>query len=262
MRRQTDPDILAELLAIHAAPGLPVADLSAGHRRLWTRPLLEQYQPIFVDRDPAKQPDICGDWTQQHVYFQPTSLGTELWDPPHISGAGDTGIIGGKLGGWGARYGTTAPHLKAPTSIIDLFAPFLESAWGSLVPQRGTLIVKMADEVKASLLRWQPYYLWLIAKSLGWHDCDRRERERSQLPHNQTYTQRHIRRPISHWLVFHNFAGCPGSGIVRQRRCDGCGQLFPLSRPDRLTCSDRCRQRVSRIERERSSTKRDRRRSP
>jgi hypothetical protein len=257
--RQTDPDILADLLGIHHASGLAVADLSAGHRRLWTRPLLEQYQPVFVDREPSKCPDIVGNWNEQHLYFQPASIGTEVLDPPQISGAGDTGIIGGRFGGWGERYGTSVPELKAPTAIIDLFAPFLASAWGSLVPQRGTLIVKMADEVKSSLLRWQPYYLWLIAKSRGWHDCDRRERERAQLPHNQTTIQRHIRRPISHWLVFHNFEGCPGSGIVRQRRCAGCQQLFPVTRPDRLTCGDTCRQRVSRIQREQAKTKRDRR---
>src|SRR5215467_11811029 len=40
-------------------------------------------------------------------------------------------------------------------------------------PQRqGTLIVKMADQVRAQKLRWQPFYLWLIAKSRGWYDCD------------------------------------------------------------------------------------------
>jgi hypothetical protein len=128
--------------------------------------------------------------------------------------------------------------------------PFLESGWTSLEPGRGTLIVKVADQVRQRVLRFQPYWLWLLALSRGWHACDRYERRRAQPPHNTSQVQEHIRRSPTHWLVFHNFEGSPGNGIAVRRRCDGCDQVFPVGRQDQRICgASACRQRLSRFQR-------------
>lgn len=249
----TDPEILGELLAIHHAPGSKVADQSGGLKRLWTQALIAQYQPIFVDIDPAKEPDIVGDWNQQHTYFVAHSIGTELWDPPMIGDAGRRGLVGGRANGYGNKYGTGTEQLKGATAVVDLFAPFLDSAWQSLEPGRGTLICKIADQVHAQQLQFQPYCLWRIATERGWFACDRVERERAQPPHNTTLTQRHIRRGVTHWLVFHNTAECPGEGIAVRRHCDGCDAVFVVRRSDQQTCGQAvCRQRVSRMARAQS----------
>ena len=250
MKPSSDPAILDELLALHHAPRGTVADMSWGLGKLWSRELLERYQPITVDLDPRKGAAIVGDWTHQSDYFAPASIATEIWDLPHISDAGATGLVGGRVGGWGERYGTRAPELKGPTAIIDLLEPFLASAWTSLEPGRGTLIVKIADQVRQRVLRFQPYWLWLLALTRGWHACDRYERRRAQVPHNTSQIQEHIRRGTTHWLVFHNFEGCPGEGRVVRRRCHGCDRMFAVRRRDQQTCGAAvCRQRLSRLNR-------------
>lgn len=251
MKRDTDASILERLLAIHHAPNTLVVDLSGGLRRLWTNALLERYRPLFLDNDLSKRPDIIGDWNEQHLDFARGSVGTEVWDPPMMSD--DRGRLG-----YAQKYGTGTAKLKGARAVIQQFGPLLDSSSYALIPGRGTLICKMADQVHDEALQWQPYELWKIATERGWYACDRKERARAQPPHNTTITQRHIRRGTTHWLVFHNFEGCAGSGIAVQRRCLGCGELFPVTRRDRQTCGDTCRQRVSRFERELPPSKRDR----
>jgi hypothetical protein len=95
-----------------------------------------------------------GDWSRQQGDFDRASIGTQVWDPPHLRGAGETGLVGDRaLEGWDCEYGTRGPDLTAPTVIIDQFAPYFESVEPILIPGRGTVIVKMADQVRASILR-------------------------------------------------------------------------------------------------------------
>jgi hypothetical protein len=235
---RSDPAILAELLALHAAPG-PGLDASWGSGGIWSRALLERYRPTRLDARPETRPDLVGDWNQLHELFPPAAFATALWDPPHLNDAGASGLVGGR--GWGDRYGTLAPGLRGTDSVCHLFEPFLASVRQVLDPYRGTLIVKLADQVHSGMLQWQPFELRRIALELGWLACDYQVRVRAHPPHNTTKTQRHVRRGATFWLVFHTGPRCPNPGLDLVRVCAGAtdGHLFRPRRPNHLTC-DAC----------------------
>jgi hypothetical protein len=239
----TDHTLLGEFLELHVAEELPVVDASGGLRRLWPAELLERWQPVFVDRDPSKRPDVVADWTRLGAHFAHGSIGAVVWDPPHASDWGATSTIG-----FLARYATDQLH--GPEAVIELFAAFLDAVKTVLHPIRGTLLVKLADQVHDEVLQAQPFWLWSEALDRGWRMCDYVVRKRAQPPHNTTLTQRHIRRGETFWFVLHPpGAGeaCPGGGIAVRRRCCACGETFQVRRTDQLTCgAGRCRKRLSR----------------
>jgi hypothetical protein len=125
---------------------------------------------------PETKPDVVGDWNRLDELFGPDSFDVVIWDPPHITDAG-LGLVGTRA--WADRYGTRSPGLRA-VSNCHLFAPFLESARMVLDPKHGTLIVKLADQVHAGQLQWQPFELRRVAGELGWLACDYQVRVRPQ----------------------------------------------------------------------------------
>jgi hypothetical protein len=187
---------------------------------------------------------VVGDWNRLGELFAPAAFMTAVWDPPHLNDAG-RGLVG--EADWGTRYDTRGPGLHGD-SVCPLFAPCLASVRQVLDPIRGTLIVKLADQVHVGALQWQPFELRRVALELGWLACDYTVRIRAQLPHNTTQTQRHVRRGATFWLAFHTGPRCPNPGLALVRVCAGAtdGHLFRPRRHDQLTCSDRCRQRLHR----------------
>lgn len=241
---RSDADILAELLALHAV-GDRVLDASWGHGKIWSQALLQRYRPTRLDVRPETQPDVVGDWNHLGDLFSPAAFTTAVWDPPHICDAGD-GLVGRRR--WADRYGTHSRGLRAD-SVCGLFAPFLTSACEVLDPRRGTLIIKIADQVHGGVLQWQPFELRRIALDLGWLACDYQIRVRAQPIDPKWIRQRHTRRSATFWVVFHAGARCPSPGLDLLRVCAGArdGHLFKPRRRDQLTCSDRCRQRRHRM---------------
>jgi hypothetical protein len=231
---------LGELLALHAAPELAVLDASGGQRRLWTKPLLERWRPTFLDIDPSKKPDVVGDWNCLREYFGVASLGTIVWDPPHIADLGATSSIG-----YRERYAVHVP--KGADAILEMYEPFIASAARVLHTGQGTIVVKLADAVRCGRLRLQPFWLWAEMHNAGWAMCDYEVRKRAQPPHNTTSTRRHIRRAETFWMVFHPTECCPGEGIAERRACWSCSTIFAVRRSDQFTCGrGRCRQPLSR----------------
>ena len=62
-----------------------------------------------------------------------------------------------------------------------------------LVPRHGTLIVKLADQVHAGQLQWQPFELRSVACASGWLACDYQVRMRAQPIDPRWTVQRHVR---------------------------------------------------------------------
>jgi hypothetical protein len=237
---RSDPHILAELLALHAV-GTRMLDASWGHGRIWGSSLLERYRPTRLDIRADTDPDVVGDWNELAGQFPPASFDVVVWDPPHITDAG-RGLVG--AGGWADRYGTHSRGLRA-LNVCHLFAPFLEAARSVLEPRTGTLIVKLADQVHAGRLQWQPFELRNVASASGWLPCDYQVRVRSQPLDPRWTVQHHVRRGATFWLALHTGSRCPNPGLELLRVCAGAtdGHLFRPRRRDQLTCSDRCRQR-------------------
>jgi len=221
-----------------------VLDASWGGGGIWSRALLERYRPTRLDARPETQPDVVGDWNRLGDLFVPSGFRTAVWDPPHISDAGD-GLVG--EASWGSRYGTRDPGLRAD-SVCHLFAPFLASVRTVLDPRRGTLVVKLADQVHQGELQWQPFELRRVALELGWYACDYQVRVRTQPIDPKWVRQRHIRRSATFWLVFHTGSRCPSRGLDLVRVCAAAedGHVFRPRRRDQITCDDRCRQRLRR----------------
>jgi hypothetical protein len=239
----TDPQILRSLLRIHAETQHRVIDITAGDRKLWTKPLIEWWSPMFIDRDPAKRPDHVAEWSQLPTLFGTVRAYTILADPPHAADWGQTSTIG-----YPERYGVG--ELKGADAVIEQFAPLLEVVRAIWHPTDGTLIVKMADQVHDEVLQAQPHWLWAEALRQGLCLCDEKVRLRGQPVHNTTMTQRHIRRGETFWQVYHPTAQCPGEGIGIRRDCWNCGKRFVVQRSDQRTCgADRCRQARSRARR-------------
>jgi hypothetical protein len=231
---------LGELLALHAVRG-PVLDASWGSGGIWSAALLERYRPTRLDARPDTTPDVVGDWNQLADLFAASAFSTAIWDPPHITDAG-SGLVG--EGSWAARYGTRGPGLRAD-SVCHLFAPFLSSVRQVLDTRRGTLLVKLGDQVHQSALQWQPFELRRVALELGWLTCDYQVRVRAQPLDPKWSRQHHVRRGVTFWMAFHTGPRCPNPGLDLVRVCAGAsdGHLFRPRRRDQLTCSDRCRQR-------------------
>jgi hypothetical protein len=221
-----------------------VLDPSWGSGGIWSRALLERYRPTRLDARPQTRPDLVGDWDRLGELFPPAAFVTAVWDPPHISDAGG-GLVG--EASWAARYGTRSPGLRAD-SVSHLFRPFLLSVRQVLDPRRGTLLVKLGDQVHSGQLQWQPFELRDVALELGWLACDYQVRVRAQPIDPKWQTQRHVRRGATFWLVFHTGPRCPNPGLDLVRVCAGAadGHLFRPRRRDQLTCSDPCRQRLHR----------------
>ena len=240
----TDAAILGELLRIHAAQTLPVLDTSGGRRRLWSQDLLERWRPIFLDRNPAKGPDIVGDWNHLDRHFSAGGLGTILADPPHAADWGRTSALA-----YATNY--AVDELKGANAVNDQFAPLLASVGHVLDGERGTFIIKLADQVHGGELQAQPFVLWATALEQHFGLCDYKVRQRAQPKHNSTRTRRHIRRAETFWMVFHpTGALCSGAGIPVRRECWGCGSVFGVRRFDQYTCGkDACRQRLARARR-------------
>jgi hypothetical protein len=240
---RSDATILGQLLALHAAPGR-VLDASWGDGAIWGRALLDRYQPIRFDSRVEVEPDILGDWNHLADAFALPSIATIVWDPPHITNAGD-GLAGGAK--WADRYGTHGAGLRG-NNVCGLFAPFLASARQVLDEHGGTVICKMADQVHRGELQWQPFELRRVALELGWLACDYQVRVRAQPLDPKWKKQRHVRRGATFWLVFHTGARCPNPGLDLVRICAGAanGHLFRPRLRDQLTCSDRRRRALSR----------------
>jgi hypothetical protein len=69
-----------------------------------------------------------------------------------------------------------------------------------LDPRRGTLIVKLADQVHSDVLQWQPFEVRRVALELGWQACDYQVRIRSQPLDPKWKKQRHVRRGVTFWV--------------------------------------------------------------
>jgi hypothetical protein len=186
-------------------------------RVIWSRALLERYPSNHPRHSSREKPYVVSDWNRLGELFAPAAFVMALWDPPYICNAGD-GLVG--KASWGARYGTRGSSLRAD-SMCHLFVPFLASARQVLDPCRGTLVVKVGDQMHHGELQWQPFELRRVALDLGWFACDYQVRVRAQPLDPNWIRQRHVRRGATFWLGFHTGPRCPNPrlDLVRARVC-------------------------------------------
>ena len=248
--RATDPPLLRLLLGLHAVPNPRILDASYGRGVMWRR---LPYRPVRLDVRAELDVDLVGSWCDLARLFPPASFDVVVWDPPHLTDAGQ-GIAGAAE--WADRYGTHTAGLRG-ASIAPLFGPFLRAARAVLEPAHGIVLVKVADQVHDGAQQWQHVELIVAARALGWTACDYAIKTRAgALDDPKWRHRRHVRKPWSFWIVLRPGSACSGPGEALVRVCQSCGQAFRARRADAQTCGARCRQRRRRARRSSSSPRR------
>lgn len=94
-----DRDLLPKLLDFYAAPDARVLDCTANRRRMWEG-VVREPAPVFMDLDPAMEPDVVGDF--RALPFADASFDVLVFDPPHLPQAAASAKSDAAFG---ARYG-------------------------------------------------------------------------------------------------------------------------------------------------------------
>lgn len=204
-----DQDALTALLSLHACPEPRILDVTHNRGRMWQG---LPYTPHRLDRDPELHAqgftDTVADFRQ--LPFGPWSWDVLVFDPPHISEAGHTGLVGGKAGAnWSDRYGTLAEGFSG-ASVSGCFAPFLAEAARVLAPN-GVVLVKIADQVHRAAYQWQHVDLIMAARKAGFTACDlivKVSRAQAGLIDPKWKHVWHVRQVHCFWIVLRNGKAC------------------------------------------------------
>jgi hypothetical protein len=243
-RRSSDAPFLCQLLEVHAVAEPRILDATYGDGVMW-RGL--PYRPTRMDLRPDLDLDVVGDWSAMPSLFGMASFDVVVFDPPHVTDAGD-GMGAGS--DWHARYGLDSPLTHGADNIAHLYGTFLHAARAVLVPKTGIVLAKIADQVHDRAQQWQHVDFVLAARAAGFTVCDYAIKLRQQLgPVDPRWQQRyHVPKPWSFWIVARAGSSCRGPGVARHRRCAMCGAELD-GRRDALTCSPRCQKRRQRQQR-------------
>lgn len=191
----TDQAALTAFLEIHATPNPRILDCSWNHGKMW-RGL--PWQPHRFDIDPALALDLdtVGDFLHLDTYFPGQSFDVIVFDPPHVTEAGRTGVMGG--GYYADSYGSRSA-VAVGASITPLFAPFLAGAAVILAPG-GVVLAKIANQVHRGRQQWQADDFKAAAVEAGFTRCDEIVKTRRTAITGNWATIRHVRKVHSYWL--------------------------------------------------------------
>lgn len=241
-RQSRDAPVLADLLDLHAVARPQVLDCTYGTGVIWGR-LPIRREVIKVDINPALPGlDFVCDWLELPRYVMPGSLDVLVWDPIQVSDVGKSSQLY-------QRYVADQTKVRGTDAVVDLFPGFLEMARQVLEPRTGIVLAKMCDQVHSQRFRWQVFALVGEAQRRGWTACQPRALfNPAPPPIPGVHRQYHSRNDVAYWLVLRNGPSCcgPGRAVRHERRCQSCAAHFCSRRSDAATCSDRCRQRLSR----------------
>jgi hypothetical protein len=101
----------------------------------------------------------------------------------------------------------------------------LDVARDVLDPVRGTLILRLAEQVRLGTRKLQPFRVVQLAEAQGWTVCDAYVLAGASMPDAERPHSHHLPSPV-YWLVLHPSPRCPGEGVVPplRTRCAHCGR--------------------------------------
>jgi hypothetical protein len=246
-RASSDAGILSQLIGLHYYHEPIMLDATYGGGRMWRGC---PYQPTTrFDARPLPGVDVVGDWAQMPTLL-PEPFQVVVWDPPHLA----DGTQAAMSGTWHAMYGTGSDQMSGHHSITHLYAGFLETVRGVLLPAGGTLLAKIADQVHSSVQQLQAVDFVVAAREAGWTVCEMVPKMRQPGPMDPKWRrQLHVRKAWSYWICAHPGPRCPAVGVALVRPCVACGRDFRAHRSDARTCGARCEKRAWRARNVRAS---------
>jgi len=184
---ENDAEALVTLIGIHARPNPRIVDVTHNDGTIWVG---TAYAPTRVDVDPQFRAmgmcDITADCRE--LPFDGESYDVVVFDPPHITDAGDDSIMG-------LRYGTLPGE-----NIGELFAPFLSEA-NRILSDGGIVIAKICDQVHAQHQQWQHVDFIMDAEDAGFTACDMMVRVRRGDLGGEWHHIYHVRKQHVFWIV-------------------------------------------------------------
>lgn len=223
LRPRLDRDVLALALGVHADPdpaGLLI-DPCWNRGSIWKG---TDYHPLRCDINAAlPNLDIVADWRKLPRFVGYGRALTIVADPLHADDVGRTSI-------W-QRYAADENPFRRTRSVVAQVTDLLLVSSYMLDPDRGTLILKIADQVHSGVRQWQPDQIKRAAALRGWLLCDEWVVPAANVPDPKHITLRHMRSQV-HWLVLHTGPECPGPGLKLpgRIRCAHCKRVVAVER--------------------------------
>lgn len=217
----TDQEALVRLLTIHAPPEPRILDVTHNRGVMWQR---LPYQVHRSDIDPALYQEGLTDTVAdfRSLPFGDGSFDVIVFDPPHLTHAGGTGV----MGEWHARYGLDKTYSQA-TAPSTLFEPFLCEA-GRVLVQDGVILAKICDQVHGRAYQWQHVDLIVAARARGFTPCDMVlsiHHGRGGLVDPRWKRVYHVRQVHTYWLVLRNGPSCMSRHAPTVERVESIGMF-------------------------------------
>jgi hypothetical protein len=186
----TNADLIATVARLYLKKGDRVADITFGRGVFWQKLNLADY--LFHKSDKITCPGSAHDF--RRLPYTGGRFDVVVFDPPYAHGgytmkSGPCYQLASRAGG--------LPHRE----IMDLYRLGMAEAKRILKPG-GTLWVKCADEVEASLQRRSHMEVYQIAQGLGLIDRDLFVLMQDTLPVTNGRRQQHARKNCSFLWVF------------------------------------------------------------
>jgi len=218
-RKTRGSAVLNELLGMHAAEGVLV-DMCANVGAMWAG---LAYNPIRCDID-ARLPnlDVIAGWRDQPDFFGTGRVVTAVADPLFLSHLGKNSTY--------RNYATELNEFDN-VDILQQVAEILVAAKTMLEPIKGTLILKVGDQVHAGERQFQWFKVLKLAEQQGWYLCDECVEDGANMPHPRRLHRYHADSQVR-WLVLHTGERCPGHGLTLpgRTRCAWCGRVVACKR--------------------------------
>jgi hypothetical protein len=218
---------LNTILGVHTVEGLLI-DPCVNKGSMW-RGLA--YRPLRCDIDPSLPSlDVVASWCDLPRFVGAGRAVTIVADPLFVSHVGKNSTL--------RRYATELNEFRA-VDVLDQVAQLFESARTMLDPVRGSLVLKIGDQVHANARQFQWFKILKLAELQGWLLCDEYVEEGAHMPDPKRQHRYHLDSQVR-WLVLHTGSVCPGPGLTLpgRARCAWCGRVVCCQRVHR---SNYCR---------------------
>jgi hypothetical protein len=210
---------LNEALGVHTVEGLLI-DVCWNKGSLW-RGLA--YAPLRCDIN-ASLPnlDIVANWKDLPNFIGRGRATTVVADPLFLSHVGKNSV-------W-RRYASEDNEF-ANVNVLDQVADIFAAAKIMLDPVRGTLVLRLGDQVHSGRRQFQGHRALDLAEAQGWLLCDQRVEDAANMPDPKRLHRYHWDSQV-HWLVLHTGPRCPGPGLTLpgRARCAVCGRVVACQR--------------------------------
>jgi hypothetical protein len=191
---ESDAEALVTLISIHASAHPRIVDVTHNDGSMWAG---TAYAPHRMDVDPVyRDMGLCDTVADcRTMPFPDGSYDVVVFDPPHITDAGDQSIMG-------QRYGTMPGE-----SISDIFSPFLREA-SRVLSDDGVVIAKICDQVHAQHQQWQHIDFIEDGTEAGFTACDMMVRVRRGEMNGDWHHLYHVRKQHVFWIVLRKGDSC------------------------------------------------------